>query len=485
VELVPCTGGSSSNGRPPGVDAKPFVPAGSSSQPARPPASSAAAAAAAPKPPKPSPQRAGRGGSGRAQAQPGVRSGTPDLPEGDDLLGMSAVTPGDARDVATQAAEMFRSLNPYSQPQQPQQQQPAPSPPQPPLQLPSGAPRGSRSGSSSARTSPRPASAQGLGPPPPGFGPPPAVAASAPGHGTTSGPSSSSGTRDWGGGGRGGVGARGGRGGRGRRPGSAGRPASAHTAGAGRMYKAGLYVSEQLRADLQQRSFLVAAQVDPEGEAGVPQVLGSYHTLYPLEELAAAAEASSQALGVTTQVAKAISSVDGQAYALRRVDGRQVRARARLPTGAPQRSCLVAGCQLLLCSGSPRAALPRLHTSLPCPAAALPAPRLLLHTAPLPRRLLVCCGASLAASLGGNPPPDPSTPPLHPRRRSSPPPSCWVQPRRRWRGGRRARTTLGWLCRATPWCRRSGTARPPSSWRTTTTPVGAGLGGISGGGDGG
>jgi PAB-dependent poly(A)-specific ribonuclease subunit 3 len=120
------------------------------------------------------------------------------------------------------------------------------------------------------------------------------------------------------------------------------------------MYKAGLYVSEQLRADLQQRSFLVAAQVDPEGEAGVPQVLGSYHTLYPLEELAAAAEASSQALGVTTQVAKAISSVDGQAYALRRVDGRQV-----IPTAELLGAAEAAVARWEACAHHPGLAVPR------------------------------------------------------------------------------------------------------------------------------
>lgn len=32
---------------------------------------------------------------------------------------------------------------------------------------------------------------------------------------------------------------------------------------------------------------------------------------------------SPQALGVSSQVAKALSSVDGQAYVLRRIDGRQ------------------------------------------------------------------------------------------------------------------------------------------------------------------
>jgi PAB-dependent poly(A)-specific ribonuclease subunit 3 len=60
--------------------------------------------------------------------------------------------------------------------------------------------------------------------------------------------------------------------------------------------------------------------------------VGSYHTLYPLEDVTA--ETTSQALGVSSQVAKAISSVDGQAYVLRRIDGRQVIPTAELLSSA-------------------------------------------------------------------------------------------------------------------------------------------------------
>lgn len=171
------------------------------------------------------------------------------------------------------------------------------------------------------------------------------------------------------------------------------------------MQRAGVFVSEQLRAELQHRSYLIQAQPHPEaeGDLGVPPIVGGYHTLYPLEDVASpAAEVSSPALGVTTQarpqgsrgggrcgvahcllpppmprhprwphpsrgptalmpgiplqVAKAISGHDGQAYALRRIDGRQVRcwhelrlkgwaqALARSPpltrvTAAPEASC--------------------------------------------------------------------------------------------------------------------------------------------------
>jgi hypothetical protein len=65
--------------------------------------------------------------------------------------------------------------------------------------------------------------------------------------------------------------------------------------------------------------------VEAEGDYGLPEVLQQYHSLYPLEDLGAAADAPSQAFGVATQVVKAVSSLDGQAAALRRVDGRQAR----------------------------------------------------------------------------------------------------------------------------------------------------------------
>jgi hypothetical protein len=54
--------------------------------------------------------------------------------------------------------------------------------------------------------------------------------------------------------------------------------------------------------------------------------VGPYHTLYPLEDLSAAEEHPSSALGVRTCVIKGVSAHDGGAYALRRVDGKQVGA---------------------------------------------------------------------------------------------------------------------------------------------------------------
>lgn len=236
--------GSGGSGKPP-VSAKPFVPGGGSG---RQPATG--------QPPRSPPLKPGRSGSRPGSQQGQGRAGTPDLPEGDDLLGMSAVTPGDARDVAAQAAEMFKSLNPFGGQQQAAPPAAAQQPSVPQMQLPPGGGRG-RGGS--ARSSPRPGSAQGLGPPPPGFAP--TTAAMATGSSAIPQPSGSSREGGWArpdsaGGRSGGAGGRGGRGGRGRRPGG-NRPSAAYTTAPGRMQAAGQFISEQLRAELQQRSYLI------------------------------------------------------------------------------------------------------------------------------------------------------------------------------------------------------------------------------------
>lgn len=49
-----------------------------------------------------------------------------------------------------------------------------------------------------------------------------------------------------------------------------------------------------------------------------------FHSLYPLEDINGDDEIPSSALGVRTMIFKGISSSDGQAYAIRRIDSRQV-----------------------------------------------------------------------------------------------------------------------------------------------------------------
>jgi len=84
------------------------------------------------------------------------------------------------------------------------------------------------------------------------------------------------------------------------------------------------FASDQLQAELRQRAYLEQAQVDPTNEdtADLPRVLDQYHSLVPLEDLAI--EEPSYTLGVRSGVLKGVSSVDGMAYSLRRIDHRQV-----------------------------------------------------------------------------------------------------------------------------------------------------------------
>jgi hypothetical protein len=66
-------------------------------------------------------------------------------------------------------------------------------------------------------------------------------------------------------------------------------------------------------------------------EPCLPDKIGHYHTLYPLEDLAAAESAGvSAAWGVRTTCLKGLSSRDGHAYCLRVVCGKQVGQRVWL-----------------------------------------------------------------------------------------------------------------------------------------------------------
>ncbi|KAL6759024.1 hypothetical protein V8C86DRAFT_2583435 [Haematococcus lacustris] len=105
----------------------------------------------------------------------------------------------------------------------------------------------------------------------------------------------------------------------------------------------GTSLRQQLAAD----TYAVHAQWPttpggPEGLGLLPVRVGVYHSLYPLEEVEGVTpggpwpRGSSQALGVSTQVYKAISSVDGQAYALRRIHPKQVAPSGELLAAARQ-----------------------------------------------------------------------------------------------------------------------------------------------------
>lgn len=61
-------------------------------------------------------------------------------------------------------------------------------------------------------------------------------------------------------------------------------------------------------------------------DAALADKVSHYHTLYPLEDMSNTDEHVSSTLGVRSTVLKAISALDGQAYVLRQIDGRQVGA---------------------------------------------------------------------------------------------------------------------------------------------------------------
>lgn len=68
---------------------------------------------------------------------------------------------------------------------------------------------------------------------------------------------------------------------------------------------------------------------ETENDIGWPAMVQQFHSLFPLDnpsDVLMADDHPSQALGVSTAVVKGINSVDGGAYALRRIDGRQVGA---------------------------------------------------------------------------------------------------------------------------------------------------------------
>ena len=56
----------------------------------------------------------------------------------------------------------------------------------------------------------------------------------------------------------------------------------------------------------------------------LPEMVQQYHSLCPLEDLTSAREKPSRAFGIKTALLKGVSSTDGQAYTLRRIDNRRV-----------------------------------------------------------------------------------------------------------------------------------------------------------------
>jgi PAB-dependent poly(A)-specific ribonuclease subunit 3 len=269
------------------------------------------------------------------------------LPEEDDLLGISSPTASamPSKDLNSQAAEMFRAMRPFQQQQQPP-----------------GSPNGGVSGASGSGYAPgihqssqflnQHYSGAGMGGARGGSGGG-GRGGSPPRRGGGRGDIGNSSSGGIGGGGRGapyssGIGGGGvppsthGRGGRGRGggapigPGLARPSVAAYAVSHGRMQLAGQFISETVRQDMQQRSYLQSATLDSASLslAGLPLVVQQYHTLCPLEDPTASGEHPSAALGVGSYIFKGIYSGDGAAYAVRRIDGRQVLPTAELLAAA-------------------------------------------------------------------------------------------------------------------------------------------------------
>jgi PAB-dependent poly(A)-specific ribonuclease subunit 3 len=337
---------------PPGLHAKEFIPSAATAKPFIPSGGGGGGGLAARAPafapstgtttaPAPLP----RSGSFLAGTAPGgavaaaTRAGVPTstsnnalgLPEDDDLLGISSTTASamPSKDLNSQAAEMYRAMRPF------QQQQPPGSPNgggsgggagmiQYNQHYPGGG-MGGRGGGGGGR---------GL---PPGRG----AGGGRGGIGSNSGANIGGGGRGVAGSGGGqpstrGRGRGGGRGGPHIGPGLTRPSVAAYAVSHGRMQLAGQFISETLRQDMQQRSYLQSATLDSESlsSAGLPLVVQQYHTLCPLEDPIASGENPSAALGVGSYIFKGIHSGDGAAYAVRKIDGRQVLPTAELLAAA-------------------------------------------------------------------------------------------------------------------------------------------------------
>eukprot|EP00775_Hariotina_reticulata_P010230 gene10230-10390_t len=98
-----------------------------------------------------------------------------------------------------------------------------------------------------------------------------------------------------------------------------------HGRDGGKQLLAHQFMSEGLRQQLQHRNYLIQLQYKPSGdEPSLPDKIGPYHTLYPLEDLSPGDNSVPAAWGVRTTVLKGICARDGKAYALRIICGKQV-----------------------------------------------------------------------------------------------------------------------------------------------------------------
>ncbi|KAG6547571.1 hypothetical protein Mapa_011020 [Marchantia paleacea] len=97
------------------------------------------------------------------------------------------------------------------------------------------------------------------------------------------------------------------------------------------------FMSDHLREELRRRHALIHAQLDTDQNIiNLPEMVQRFHTLYPLEEVNRDDDSPSCAFGVRSMTFKGISSSDGIAYAIRRIDSRQVAPNPELAASAAE-----------------------------------------------------------------------------------------------------------------------------------------------------
>lgn len=93
-------------------------------------------------------------------------------------------------------------------------------------------------------------------------------------------------------------------------------------------------MSEQLREELIRRTSLKLATIDEEKHPefkNIPRTIHRYHSIVPLEK--PASRTAPSIFGYTTHVYKGISSTDGEAYAIRRIEGFRLTSENALKLG--------------------------------------------------------------------------------------------------------------------------------------------------------
>jgi len=98
-------------------------------------------------------------------------------------------------------------------------------------------------------------------------------------------------------------------------------PSIEHTKGPPKQNMQSFFMSESIRQDILKKTSQLLATVDSDDERykDLPRSVGQYHSLYPLDN--PSRDTNTKVFGYITTVYKCVSSVDGQTYAMRKIDG--------------------------------------------------------------------------------------------------------------------------------------------------------------------